>query len=67
MRLYILQGVFLQKLFQVFVKMAVIIIAIKGIMKVTGRINQMGGCFPDPHHLQGLFAANAGTGFEIAL
>jgi hypothetical protein len=36
MRLQIIQRILLQKLFQVFIKMAMVIIAIQGMIKVFG-------------------------------
>lgn len=61
------EGIIGQKRFQVFVKMAVIIIAILAVMKTVGRVGEVRSCFPDAHNLQCLPAADAGTDFKITL
>ena len=50
-----------------FVKVAVVVIAINGKMK-SGRVfGEVRHRFSHPHYLQGLLAADAGTGFKITL
>jgi len=65
--LQILQGTLLQKLFEVFVKMAVVVIAILRVVKGFGVIGHMGGGFADAHDLQGAFTVDAGGFLKIAL
>ena len=67
MRLKILQSVDLQKLLQVFVKMAVVIIIVNRIVKIMWRMSQMGGGFSYAHNLQRLFTTDARTHFKISL
>ena len=67
MRLKVLQGVFLQELLQVLIKMAVIIIAILRIMKGFRRIGQMSRSLTDPHDLERILTADAGGFFKITL
>src|SRR5687767_14467891 len=67
MRLYILQRILVQKFFQVFEKMTVVVVSIFRIMKGAGRISQMGCRFPDSHYLQRLFATDPGAYFKITL
>src|ERR1700740_1702890 len=66
MGLQVLYGMFLQKLFQVLIKMAVIIIAVRGIMKVDRGIDKVCCGLSYPHYLQGLFGADAGAFFKIS-
>ena len=55
------------KTFQVLIKMAVIVIAIRTKMETCRGICQVFNCIPDTQNLQGLFAADAGGCFKITL
>src|SRR5687767_14579961 len=67
MGLYILKGAGIYKLFEVFVKMAVVIVPICRIVEIGRRTYQVLCCFPYPHDLESLFTGDACTGFEISL
>lgn len=67
MGLKILQGILLQELLQVLIKMAMIIITILRVVKAIRRIGQMSRSLTDPHDLQRILAADAGCLFKVAL
>ena len=67
MGLHQANSVLVKELFQVFIEMAVIVIAIVAEMKTVGKTGQVFYRPPDPHYLQCLFAGDACSGFKIAL
>lgn len=61
------EGTSTNKLPEMFIKMTVVIISILGIVKITGGVGQVRCCFPDPHDLKRLLAADAGADLKITL
>ena len=66
-RLHDGNGMFIQELLQVFVKMAIIIIAVGAEVEIIRRSGQIFNGFPYPHNLEGLFAVDTRCCFKITL
>jgi hypothetical protein len=66
-RFHFFQGFFLEELFEVFVKMAVVVVAVLGEIKGGGGTDQVFGGFADTHDLQGLLGTDAGIDLKITL
>ena len=56
-----------EKLPQVLIKMAMIVIAKFFIIEAGRIVNKAYDCFPDPHDLQGLLGRYPRTGLEVSL
>lgn len=67
MGLQVLQGIPAKELTQVFVEVAMIVVAIDGVMKTAGRLGYVGSSFADAHNLQGILTADTGGTLKIAL
>lgn len=67
MGLEVLQGTPGKELPQMLVEVAMVVIAVDGVVKAAGRLGYVGGCFADAHDLQGVLAADAGSTLKIAL
>ena len=67
MRLNDSDGMIAEKLLQVFIEMAVVVISKMTVMKTFGMRSKPFNGFADPQNLQSLFTGNAGGSFKITL
>ena len=67
MRLQVCNRILSKKLFQVFAKMAVIVITILPVIKAGWGVNQLLNRFSYPQDLQRFFTAEAGGCFKITV